>query len=113
MMMMMIILLLEEKVPATVQGALFGANLLAIAKKTGGIRPITVGYIWRRLAAKVACSHVKEADTALLAPRQLGFGIPGGAEVEVRSAHLYMENTSSGKLHVKIDFSQRVQHCSS
>ena len=76
-------LLLEGKVPASVQGALFGANLLAIAKKTGGIRPIAVGYIWRRLAAKVACSHVKEAATALLAQRQLGFDIPGGAEAKV------------------------------
>ena len=78
--------------------------MLVIAKKTGGIRPIAVGYVWRRLAAKVACSHVKEAATALLAPRQLGFGIPGGAEAEVRSARLYMENMSSGKLLVKIDF---------
>ena len=56
-------LLLEGKVPSAVRGALFGANLLAIAKKNGGIRPIAVGYVWRRLAAKVACSHVKEAAT--------------------------------------------------
>ena len=94
----------KGKVPASVQGALFGANLQAIAKKTGGIRPIAVGYVWRRLAAKVACSHVKEAATGLLAPRQLGFGISGGAEAAVRSARRYMENTSSGKLLVKIDF---------
>ena len=97
-------LLLAGKVPASVQGALFGANLLAITKKTGGIRPIAVGYVWRRLAAKVACRHVKEAAIALLAPRQLGFGIPGGAEAAVRSARVYMENMSSEKLLVNIDF---------
>ena len=38
-------LLLEGKDTASMQGALFGANLLAIAKKTGGIRPIAVGYV--------------------------------------------------------------------
>jgi hypothetical protein len=97
-------LLLEGKVPSSVQGTLFGANLLAITKKTGGIRPIAVGYVWRRLAAKVACCQVKEAAAVLLAPRQLGFGIQGGAEAEVRSARLYMENMSCGKLLVKIDF---------
>ena len=86
------------------QGALFGANLLAITKKTGGVRPIAVGYVWRRLAAKVACCHVKEAAAALLATRQLGFGIPGGAKAVVRSARVYLENMSSGKLLVKIDF---------
>jgi hypothetical protein len=37
-------LLLQGKVPTSVQGTLFGANLLAITKKIGGIRPIEVGY---------------------------------------------------------------------
>jgi len=40
-------MLLQGKAPASVQGALFGANLLAITKKTGGIRPIAVEYVWR------------------------------------------------------------------
>jgi hypothetical protein len=62
-------LLLEGKAPPSVQGSLFGAKLQAIAKKNGGIRPIAVGYVWRRLTAKVACNHVKEASAALLAPR--------------------------------------------
>ena len=56
---------LQRKIPASVQGALFDANLPAITKKTGGVRPMAVGCIWRRLAAKVACCHVKEAATAL------------------------------------------------
>jgi len=45
-------LLLAGKTPASVRGVIVGANLIAIAKKSGGIRPITVGYAWRRLAAK-------------------------------------------------------------
>ena len=73
-------LLLAGKTPLPVRGALFGATVLAVTKKQGDIRPIAVGYVWRRLAAKVACSHVKVASASLLAPRQLGFGVFGGAD---------------------------------
>jgi hypothetical protein len=97
-------LLLEGKAPPSVQGSLFGAKLLAIAKKNRGIRPLAVGYVWRRLTAKVACNHVKEASAALLAPRQLGFGVSGGAEAAVTAARLYLENSESGKLFIKVDF---------
>ena len=97
-------LLLEGKTPLPVRGALFGATLLAIAKKQGGIRPIAVGYVWRRLAAKVACSHVKDACTSLLAPRQLGFGVSGGAEAAVRAARRFLDNMQRGQLFLKIDF---------
>ena len=38
---------LEGKTPLPVRGTLFGATLLAIVKKQGGIRPIAVGYVWR------------------------------------------------------------------
>jgi len=49
------------------------SNSAGVAKKQGGIRPIAVGCVWRRIAAKVACTHVKVASASLLAPRQLGF----------------------------------------
>ena len=76
-------LLLKGKTPLPVRGVLFGATLLAIVKKQGGNQPIVVGYVWRRLAAKVACNHVKVACSSLLAPRQLGFGVSGGAKAAV------------------------------
>jgi len=67
-------LLLEGKAPLPVRGALFGTTVLAVAKKQGGIRPIAVRYVWRRLAAKVASTHVNVASASLLAPRQLYLG---------------------------------------
>lgn len=97
-------LLLEGKTPLPVRGALFGATLLAIAKKQGGIRPIAVGYVWRRLAAKVACNHVKITCSSLLAPRQLGFGVSGGAEAAVRAARRFLDNMQQDQLFLKIDF---------
>ncbi len=96
--------LLEGKTPPTVRGTLFGATLLAISKKSGGVRPIAVGYVWRRLAAKVACSYVKDASAALLAPRQLGFGVPGGAEAAVHAARRYLMHMERGKVLIKTDF---------
>jgi hypothetical protein len=39
-------MLLLGKTPVSVCGALFGANMLAIVKKTGGICLIAVGYMW-------------------------------------------------------------------
>lgn len=95
---------LEGLTPTSVRSTLFGATLLAISKKSGGVRPIAVGYVWRRLTAKVACYHVKEASATLLAPRQLGFGIAGGAEAAVRAARRYIENMSLRQVFVKIDF---------
>ena len=78
--------------------------MLAIAKKNGGIRPIAVGYVWRRLTAKVACSYVKEASAAKLAPTQLGFGIQGVAEAAVRAVRRYLENMDQEQVFVEIDF---------
>lgn len=71
-------LLLEGGTPDAVRAVLFGGALTAIRKKSGGIRPIAVGYTWRRLAGKVACRLVSGRAATILAPRQLGFGVPGG-----------------------------------
>jgi len=83
---------------------LFGANLLAIHKNNGGIRPIAVCYVWRRVTAKVACSYARVVSTTLLAPRQLGFGVAGGIEAAIRAARCFLENMETGKLFVKVDF---------
>ena len=41
--------------PDQVRPVFFGGRLLALAKRDGGIRPIAVGMVWRRLVA-VRCS---------------------------------------------------------
>ena len=50
-------LLLEGRCPSEVATILFGGRLFALQKKSGGVRPIAIGYIWRRLAAKYANSY--------------------------------------------------------
>ena len=48
-------LMLSGGVNDAVVDVLYGANLCALRKKDGGIRPIAVGCTYRRMAAKICC----------------------------------------------------------
>ena len=61
--------------------------------------------MWRRLAGKVACRLLSGRAAALLAPRQLGFGVPGGAEIAVHATRRYLQSLPPGHVLIKIDFS--------
>jgi hypothetical protein len=52
----------------------------------------------------VACNCTKVASAALLAPRQLGFGITRGAEAAVQAARRYVYNMQHSQLFLKTDF---------
>ena len=82
----------------------FGASLTALNKPSGGIRPIAVGCTLRRLVAKIACSLVRDDMTEFLTPRQLGFGVPNGAEAAVHAARCFLSTMSSDQALVKLDF---------
>ena len=66
-------LVLRGRTPKPVRSAFFGATLIALQKKGGGLRPIAVGLTLRRLAAKCLGSRVLQPMSTLLAPLQLGF----------------------------------------
>jgi len=83
-------------------------HCLQSSRNKGDIRPIAVGYIWWRLTAKVACNLVKNASASLLAPRQLDFGVSGGAEAAVRAARRFLDNMQPRKLFIKIDFKNAI-----
>ena len=72
-------------------------------KKDGGIRPIAVGYIWRRLTAKCANRHASESMTTILSPKQLGVGAKGGAEAAVHATRRYLQQMSAGNILAKLD----------
>ena len=69
----------------------FGGCLLALNKKTGGIRPIVNGFTLRRLASKCANSFGTKKLASFFYPHQLGIGTPGGCEAAVHSARRYLE----------------------
>lgn len=56
-------------------------------KKSGGIRPIAVGEVFRRMVAKCSALMVRSTVTSTLAPLQLGVAIQGGCEAIVHSAN--------------------------
>ena len=72
-------------VPDTVAPFLTGARLHAGNKKDGGIRPIAVGIISRRLTSK--CFSYAQADKAAnyFKPHQMGVAVRGGLEAIVHS----------------------------
>ena len=68
-------LVLSGNTPVSIHPFFFGANLIALQKKDGGIRPIAVGCALRRLAAKVAGMKVVDQMATLLAPRVMTVGV--------------------------------------
>lgn len=97
-------LVLEGRTPKEVRPFFFGASLVALEKKSGGVRPIAVECTLRRLVAKVAGLSVVVDMTALLAPRQLGYGVRGGAEAAVHAARKFLSNMDPDHALVKLDF---------
>ena len=97
-------LIFEGRTPAAIQPYFFAANLMALRKKGGGVRPIAVGCTLRRLASKCASLHILKTISHLLAPHQLGFGIPRGVEATVHATRIYLNNISPHQALLKVDF---------
>jgi len=64
-----------------VNSIITGGRLIDLSQN-GGIRPISVGYTLRRLAAKCANNHVIAKRSKAPQAQQLG-GVSGGAEAAV------------------------------
>lgn len=99
-------MMLKGQVNKSILKCLFWANLYALNKKDGGLRPIAVGSVFRRLTAKICCFVVQEESAKYFQPLQLGFGTKQGCETIVHSCRTFLNqrNTTSDVL-VKIDYS--------
>ena len=70
---------MQGNAPLSVHPILFGATLIALQNKEGGIRPISIGLTLRHLAAKIGFFRVVQSVSSnALAPLQLGYGVPSG-----------------------------------
>src|ERR1043165_673610 len=63
-----------------------------------------IGPTLRRLAAKCANAHAVARLSTLLAPIQLGVGVPGGAEAAVHATHRRATSMPTNGVLVKLDF---------
>ena len=98
-------MVLAGRCPKDVAPVFFGGRLLALNKKSGGIRTIVVGFSLRRLVSKCATSFGTKHLTDFFHPHQLGVGIPGGCEAAIHSARRYLEALPPDHIVVKLDFS--------
>lgn len=97
--------MLSGKVQSRFIETMYGAALCALEKKTGGIRPIAVGNVFRRITSKLASASVRSEMASKFAPRQVGFGIRGGCEAAAHATRTFIKrNTHRRVLVVKIDF---------
>ena len=85
--------LLQGEIHPGVSPVLFGGNLIAREKKTGGVRPIAIGYTLRRIAAKCANSFAASQLEDHFSPIQLGV------------TRRYIEAMPDSHVVVKIDYS--------
>jgi hypothetical protein len=83
------------------------APLTPLLKSDGGIRPIAVGTIWRRLVSKVAMKGVGKNVAKYLNDFKFRVGISGGAEAILHSANrLLSQRHRDGSLAMlTVDFS--------
>ena len=78
-------------VPAEVAPFLCGARLHAALKRDGGLRPIAVGNLIRRLVGKCCATRLQEKAASLLSPNQLGVGVKNGCEGILHSVRKALE----------------------
>ena len=93
------------KCPPSVTPVFFGGRLIALQKKLGGIRPIAIGYTWRRLAAKCVNKYAITLLGGSLMPVQLGVGELGGCEAAVHATRRFLAGMPDDYVVVKLDFS--------
>ena len=96
--------LLRCHCPIEVRKIIFGGKLLALNKKDGGIRPIAVGYYWRRLAAKCATSFAVINSVNYFGNIQLGVGVKGGCEAAIHATRRFVLAMPDDHIIVKLDF---------
>ena len=97
--------LLRGQIPQHARDLLFAANLTALRNKDGGIPPITVGNVFRRLTSKIAVKRVIPELRRQLHPVQLGDGVSGGYDGAAHAVRAFVQSpvVSGNNVLVKLD----------
>ncbi|KAG1702407.1 Retrotransposable element SLACS protein [Nymphon striatum] len=98
-------IVLSGDIPENVCPTFYGASLMALSKKDGGLRPIAIGNTLRRLVGKACMAKLSATCSRTFRPHQLGVGTRLGAEAAVHSCRRFLCHIpSSEKVLLKIDF---------
>ena len=82
-------LFLDGKCPRALGEFIASAPLTPLIKPGGGIRPIAVGTVWRRLVSKVGASMIGHSLDGYLNDLQFGVGVPGGGEAILHAVNRF------------------------
>ena len=96
-------LMAAGRVPEEVAPYLCGARLHAAKKKDGGLRPIAIGNLLRRLTSKLIASALADKAASHFAPHQLGVGVQGGCEAILHTVRQALEKDPD-KWNLQCDF---------
>ena len=98
-------LVASGRLPDEVRPVMCAARLIALAKRDGGTRPIAVGDVLRRLAARcLVRRHQQLVVDATLLPTQVGVGVPSAPELVALSASAWASCPPAGEGLLSIDF---------
>src|SRR6218665_2766551 len=94
-------LLLAGTCPQEIRTILFEGTLFALRKNSGGLRPIAIGYMWRRLSSKCANAYAILKVTPFLSPKQLGVGVTRGCEAAIHATRRFFGSMSPHSILLK------------
>ena len=96
--------LLEGKCHENFVHILFESRLLAMDKKSGSIRRIVVGYVWKRWLA-MRQRHAIDILADYFTPLQMGVAVPGGFEAAVHATRRFLSNMPDEYIIAKLNIS--------
>jgi len=98
-------LLVAGDAPTSIAQWIAGAPLHPLMKKDGGVRPIAVGEVIRRLVSRACCAALNTSEF-FLELGQVGVGVKGGAEAAVQAVRLAITPSAGvdSLVVLKVDF---------
>ncbi|HEX3641453.1 MAG TPA: reverse transcriptase domain-containing protein, partial [Ktedonobacteraceae bacterium] len=107
----MLQLIVDNEVPAAIRPYLLASRLIPLTKPGGGIRPIAVGELLYKLAAKLVVSVVSKKTRDLLAPHQLSIATSNGCEKIAHSMQLRLTDTTIPLAGMSVDITNAFNTC--
>ena len=82
-----------------------GARLIALKKPEGGVRPIAIGEILRRICSKIVNTHLVPKCRPDLLPEQVGVGVKSACEIAIHATRDVLEKhkDDNSMVLVKVD----------
>ena len=92
-----------NRLPSEVSALIAGAKLVTLPKKDGGMRPIAVGELIRRIAGKLLVNRYQAEAASVLRPAQLGVAVPRGVECIIHEVNQWVSSCPVGEVLAQVD----------